>query len=379
LSNNIFGIVCEFNPFHNGHAHLIAQARALGASHIVLAMSGNFVQRGEPAIYDDRHRAAAALHAGADLAIKIPVCHCLSSAQFYASSAVYLLSQAGCTHLIFGSESGDIAALQASADIVSSPDFAAEFRRLTDLGESYARARAQALQNLGGDQSHLQSPNNILALEYLSACKKFGLTPITIPRLGVDHDGLAASGNIASATAIRQMIQDGDLAQAIRFVPCGDTNIAHTEIDPKRIDRTLLAAVAMADKEQLSAIPFADTGLGNALKNNLGGCTDVSDLIQKCANNRITHARVRRALWCLYLGITKDDIISLPAYLYVIGGSAAGTALLKHASLPVVTSLASIKDTRFASLEAKATDAYGLCKNSLPFMGEEYRKKFVII
>ncbi len=97
MTNNIFGIVCEFNPFHNGHRYLLQKAKELGAAKIVLAMSGNFVQRGEPAAFDDRKRAKWALENGGDLVVKIPVCHCLASAQFYAQSAVFLLKSAGCT------------------------------------------------------------------------------------------------------------------------------------------------------------------------------------------------------------------------------------------------------------------------------------------
>ena len=378
MTDNIFGIVCEFNPFHNGHRYLLQKAKELGAKKIVLAMSGNFVQRGEPAIFDDRKRAEWALQNGGDLVVKIPVCHCLASAQFYAQSAVFLLKSAGCTHLFFGSESGDIQALCQSAGVVDSPAFAAEFRRLTDEGLSYPRARQQALQTLGGDPEHLRGPNNILALEYIVACQKWGLIPVTVPRIGVGHHDTQTSQNIASASAIRQMIRQGNTVDAAKYMPCGDALEAHTEIDAKLLDRTLLTGVLMADDEQLNAIPFCENGLGGSLKNNLPGCSSVDELVQKCTNNRVTAARVRRALWCLLLGIKKEDITSLPMYLYTIGASPNGLELLKNTSLPVVTSLAKIKDSRLAVLEAKATDVYGACTQHILPKGQEFRKKFVI-
>ena len=379
MTNNIFGIVCEFNPFHNGHHYLLQKAKELGAQKIVLAMSGNFVQRGEPAAFDDRKRAKWALENGGDLVVKIPVCHCLASAQFYAQSAVFLLKSAGCTHLFFGSESGDIDALCRSAKIVDSPAFTDEFRRLTDEGLSYPRARQQALEILGGDPEHLRGPNNILALEYIVACQKYRLTPVTVPRLGVGHHDLQASENIASASAIRQMLRQGDVQSAVKYMPCGDVLEAHTEIDPKMLDRTLLSAVLLADDETLNAIPFCENGLGGALKNNLPGCETVDQLVEKCTNNRVTAARVRRALWCLLLGIKKEDVTSLPHYLYVLGATQNGSGLLKDTSLPVVTSLVKIKEERFAVLEAKATDVYGACTQQILPKGQEFRKKFVIL
>lgn len=174
---NIAGIVCEYNPFHSGHLHQLAETRrALGADTLtVCVMSGDFVQRGEAAVFSKFARAEAACRAGAGLVLELPLPWCLSSAEGFAEGAVSLLAAVGCTHLSFGSESGDVETLQTLAREILAPDtqreITAQLQRSPEL--SYAMARERVLtEKLGECGSLLSQPNNILAVEYLKAIYK---------------------------------------------------------------------------------------------------------------------------------------------------------------------------------------------------------------
>ena len=165
----VTGITAEFDPLHNGHAYLMEEARRLtGCDALAVAMSGDFVQRGEPALTDKWARTEAALRSGADLVVEIPVLFCLGDASRYASASVRLLEECGCSHIAFGSESGDVKALQALADFINGhrEELGDGIRTLTGKGLSWPAARAVVLRELGGHEIP-ESPNDILALEYV--------------------------------------------------------------------------------------------------------------------------------------------------------------------------------------------------------------------
>ena len=183
----VAGIICEFNPLHSGHAYLMARLRQQGADAVVCAMSGNFVQRGEPALVNKLSRAEMAVACGADLVLELPTPWAMATAETFARGGVTLLAMAGCTHIGFGSECGDAAALQATADTLLSPDLQADIRAALAEGVTYAAARQKAAEaRLGGSAVVLRQPNDTLAVEYLQACRQQNapLSPIVIPRGG---------------------------------------------------------------------------------------------------------------------------------------------------------------------------------------------------
>lgn len=188
----VTGIVCEFNPFHLGHAYLLSRLRQRGADAIVCAMSGNFVQRGEPALVNKLSRGEMAVSCGADLVLELPTAWAMATAETFARGGVQLLKMAGCTHIGFGSECGDAALLQAAADTLLSPDLQADIRSELAAGITYAAARQQAVQaRLGDGAAVLRQPNDTLAVEYLKACRQLetDMTPIVVSRVGASHDG----------------------------------------------------------------------------------------------------------------------------------------------------------------------------------------------
>lgn len=212
---NVIGIVAEYNPFHNGHARLIEQTRAqLGAvCPVVCVMSGDFVQRGSPAVYSKFARAEAAVRCGADLVLELPLPWSLSSAEGFARGAVGLLGSLGVvTHLSFGSECGELDPLQRVAEALLDPLLGEDLRAELRSGIPFAAARQQAVaRRVGALAELLQAPNNILAVEYLKAIydQRLELHPLTVLRTGAQHDRFA-EGNIRSASELRMRIGTGE-------------------------------------------------------------------------------------------------------------------------------------------------------------------------
>ena len=219
---NVIGIVAEYNPFHNGHARLIEQTRArLGADcPVVCVMSGDFVQRGSPAVYAKFARAEAAARCGADLVLELPLPWALSSAEGFARGAVGLLGSLGVvTHLSFGSECGELEPLQRVAEALLDPLLGEDLRAELQAGIPFAAARQQAVaRRVGALAELLQAPNNILAVEYLKAIfdQRLDLHPLTILRTGAQHDR-PAEGNVRAASELRTRIGAGEDVSA--FLP----------------------------------------------------------------------------------------------------------------------------------------------------------------
>lgn len=221
---NCIGIIAEFDPFHRGHAHLIAQAKAaLPGAPVVCAMSGPFTQRGEAAIVSKYARAEMALRCGADLVVELPVQWAASSAESFARGGVQILHALGVTHLAFGSESGDLTALQAVAQALDSDAFPNALRPYLQQGLPFASARQKALETLVGVETAacLTRPNNLLGIEYLRAIQTLApeMRALTIPRVGVPHNAAGVNEGFASASQIRQWLLAGELERACAQMP----------------------------------------------------------------------------------------------------------------------------------------------------------------
>ena len=208
--NKISGVICEFNPLHNGHAALLQHIRQETGGAVVCVMSGNFVQRGETAALDKWSRTRLALQNGADLVIELPLPWAMAGAEKFAYGGVSLLQALGCTdQLWFGSECGDANALLHIAGYLLSEQFSSDVKPHLAEGLPFAAARSRAIEQvLGADAAALnEQPNNILGIEYCKALLKLGsdIAPHTIPRFSVAHDASAANGQFASASLIRRL------------------------------------------------------------------------------------------------------------------------------------------------------------------------------
>ncbi len=228
----VTAIIAEYNPFHNGHAyHLQLSRKETNADFLVVVMSGDFVQRGEPAVIGKFARAKMALAAGADLVLELPPCYACASAEYFAGGAVSLLNSLGCVdYLCFGSESGDISALSVAADILAREPqaYRAALKHALRMGDPYPKARqfalSQALANSAASDAlsqtlannaasdTLSQPNDILGTEYLKALKKTEsrIRPIAIRRKGSGYHDRSLAGGYPSATAIREAFWQAD-------------------------------------------------------------------------------------------------------------------------------------------------------------------------
>ncbi len=339
-------IICEYNPFHEGHRHQLRQLRArLGPeAALVCLMSGNYVQRGEPAVYDKWARAHEALSGGADLVLELPLTGALHSAGRFADMGVDCIRALGTVdYLSFGSEAGDEAALLEAARLLGSPEFGSALRETLGTGISYPAARQRALVALGGDGSLLASPNSALGIEYLRRLLETGspIRPIVIRR----------EAGMPSATALRE---------TLRRENAPIHTLEHGE-------RAILAILRTLPDEAFQNAPFGSEGLWSKVMKACRREASLEGILAACKSKRYTMSRLKRMLLCLYLGLSGEDMDRPVPYLRVLSFNDRGRALLRTcketASLPLITG--DVPDTpearAYFALECRATDLYTLC------------------
>ena len=246
------GLVAEYDPFHLGHAGMLAAMREEGITHIVAVMSGSFTQRADAALCDKWTRAEMALAGGVDLVLELPVAFAAAPAPRFAAGGVGTLAALGCVErLCFGSECGDAARLEAAAAVMRGEAFAAALRRGLESGASFAAAQQAALTAAGGEGELLSHPNDTLALAYLAAndALETPMTPLAVRRAGASHDGEPADG-IASASWIRARVRTGEEEAALPFLPeesrrllKRETEAGRCPADLGRLETAVLAAL----------------------------------------------------------------------------------------------------------------------------------------
>ena len=380
----IAGIVAEYNPFHNGHAyhieHTLAEKEG-DADAVVAVMSGCFTQRGEPALFDPFLRAEAALQSGVDLVLLLPVPWSLSSAETFAAGGVQILQALGCVEMLsFGSECGDIAALQGVRRVLDDPRTVGRMRGLMDTGLSYAAARRQAVAEYGGEAraALLDEPNNTLGIEYLGALSREGsdMTPFTVRRMGAAHDALAPIGGMASASYLRELVHAGKVTNLAPFVPNVVCNLISRAVADgvssreELAERAVLAVLRLRSKEQLASLPAVSEGLENRLYNAVREAGDLETLFTLAKTKRYPRTRLQRLVYNAFLGIGADMTSAPPPYIRVLGSTAKGRDILRTVkengtAVPLVTRVSQIDELgdaarRMLALENRAADLFSL-------------------
>lgn len=375
---NIAGIVSEYNPFHLGHKyHIDATKQALGEdTAIVCVMSGNFIQRGEPAVFSKNARAEAAV-SGADLVLELPLPWALSSAEGFARGAVGLLGAAGVvSHLSFGSECGDVEALEAAARLLLRPELDGLIREQLSDGAPYAAARQKALERLsGGKQPVFESPNNLLGIEYIKAIydQRLEIEPFTVRRRGGAHDS-PEEGELPSAGKLRFRLSTGGDISA--FVPAGCGAVLKREAEQGRgpvfvtdLENAILSRLRMLREEDYCALPDAGEGLGRRLCRAAKTEPTLDAVISAAKTRRYALSRLRRMTMCAALGVRAGDNEGIPPYIRVLAANGRGLEVLRRmrerARLPLITKPADIRELdgraqRIFELENAATDLYCL-------------------
>ena len=369
---SIVGIIAEYNPFHNGHQYHLKAAKELsGAEHAIVVMSGDFVQRGEPAMFDKHIRAKWALENGADMVLLLPVAFSLASAQAFASGGVGILHGTGIVdHIAFGSESGSTSALQEAAKMANdeSDELKQLIRTNLDCGLSYPDARARAWQQHMGESTLLASPNDVLGIEYIRALNALSsaIQPVAVPRTGPSHDSKELADGFASASAIRSGLLSGKYSAGL--VPDGVHGDIMTQAasvgdlrTPQNLSRETVYALRRMTKEQLASLPDVSEGLENLLYSACRQQGDIESVLAQVKSRRYTMARLKRICMCALLGLYGNPMDKLGGlYIRVLGIRKDAMHLLSQmkekASLPIVTRFADTEQLNAAQMRMMKTD-----------------------
>ena len=373
----ITGIICEYNPLHLGHKKqmdLIRSGDPEGG--IVCLMSGNFVQRGAPAVFHKLLRAQAAVKSGADLVLELPVTAALSSAEGFASGGVNILSPF-CDTLCFGAETPDTNNLMEIAKYLNSKDFSQKLKAEMETGLNFPAARQAALEKMGYNGSILSLPNNILAVEYCKAilAQNSKLQPMVIHREGGYHDEAPNTEN-PSATALRKLILSGGSWK--QYVPteaveCFDSAAIHTL---EAGERAILGKLRTMTEEEFSKIPFGSEGLWRKLMHAARSENTLENIILATKSKRYTRTRIDRMILCAFLGITEEMLSSPVPYVRVLAFNDKGRSILKKAKeTATFVNAGEHQNNAFQELESRCSSLYGLFATTPedPDMESKYR------
>ena len=368
--SKVIGIIAEYNPFHNGHLyHLQKSLQMTHSSYSVAVVSGNFTQRGSTSLVDKWAKAEIAIKNGIDLVLELPLLYSISSAENFAEGAIKILDSLKVVdYLSFGSESGDISTLNMIADILYKEPKAYKNILSHELskGLSFPKARENALLMYLNDirrfSNVLSSPNNILGIEYLKALKKLKtpITPITIERYNAGYHDTSYNGNVASATAIRNIVKNNGWDILRKVVPentfstlLENIKVGHVVPDLSVFEKQIIYNLRKMSIQEIAELPDVSEGLENAIKNAANSCNSVVEFLNIIKSKRYTNTRIQRILLYALLGITKKDMAlskkAIP-YVRVLGFNNKGKYLISEIAkanpkLEIITSVKKYMDT----------------------------------
>lgn len=401
---SIVGIIAEYNPFHQGHLFHLNEAKKISSAQgVICAMSGNFVQRGEPALVNKWARAEMALSQGVDVVLELPVLYATRSAYWFARGGVELLYNTGIvSHLAFGVETDQPFILDKASDVLSQepPSFKSDLKLALKAGDSYPRARAQALAKIFPHQQYIwHKPNNNLALSYLQVIKEkqIPLIPVMIKRQGLEYnDEILSSGTLPSASAIRNYInknilypensQTPDLNNVMdnlaQYLPPAIMEILLREftggrgpVNLETLENNLMLLLRQSSPPEIKNIVDIREGLENRILAIAQKETSLRGFLSQVKNKRVTYTRIQRFLIHLLLNYTKDKELFLkegPPYLRVLGFTSRGRTLIKEmnakSGIPLITKCAHyrrhyLENTAFNvswDMDILATNIYSL-------------------
>ena len=377
------GIILEYNPLHNGHVYLLEETRRLlGAETAIIGiMSGDFVQRGDFAIVRRQARAKAAIESGVDLVLELPLPWAVASGERFADGGVEILEKTGvATHLVFGSECGDAAPLKRVASALISEELKPLLQQELRKGSSFAAARQRAVEKLvsAEEASLLESPNNILGVEYCKALlrRESGIRPLTIKRQGTAYHGTELEGILASATLIRRLLRDGEREQALELMAPAmqrayleEEAAGRAPVLSEVCERAILARLRSMPEEGFAGLDEGREGLCNRLYNASRTAVSVEEILKTAKTKRYAYARLRRMVLWAWLGLTPAEFSRGVPYLRVLAANETGRNVLarmkKTAAVPILTKPNHVRRMseeaqKLFRLEAQAADLYAL-------------------
>lgn len=405
--DGILGIVSEYNPFHNGHIHHLELSKKLTKTDFTVAvMSGNFVQRGDTALVDKWTRTEMALKSGIDLVIELPTVYALSSAENFADGAVKILNSLGVVDFIsFGSEIGEITPLLEVANVLykEPKEFSSLITTQLRSGLSYPKAREIALsQFFGSSQKYssiVSNPNNILGVEYLKSLKKHRshIRPLTIKRDYADYNSKQEKNGIASATAIRTMIQNGKNVHKV--IPYESYELLEKCMEEGKVvpglavfEKEIIYTLRKMTLSEIAELPDVSEGLENKIKAAANSCNTLDALISSIKSKRYTQSRIQRILLYALLNISQKDINQskrVTPYIRVLGFNKHGKRIISAiaAANPKLKIIVSVKKfvenstnsvlKNMMSKDILATNIYTLGYKNNPVANLDYTHKVV--
>ena len=408
--NKILGIVAEYNPFHNGHLYHLNKSKELtGASYTIAVISGNFTQRGDTSIIDKWKKTEMALQNGVDLVIELPVLYSVSSAENFAEGAIKILNSLGIIDYIsFGTETDDINELNKVATIlVNEPK---EYKELLNselsFGISFPKARENALRKFldipkTDTDLSINSSNNILGIEYLKALKKYNsnIKPISVKRIDSGYNDLKYSNNMASATAIRQLIKNKTYDNLSNLLPGKSHKILMDSIKSENIvpdlscfEKEIIYTLRKLTVDEISHLPDVSEGLENSIKKSAFNFATLPNILESLKSKRYTRTRIQRILTYALLGITKTDIElskKVTPYIRILGFNKNGKKILSEISktkpeLKIITSVKKFVDSNtnndlelLLNKDILATNIYTLAYNNNNMANLDFTKSLI--
>jgi len=387
----VAGIIAEYNPFHNGHRYHIDQTkRQTGSDYAICVMSGNFTQRGQPALADKWARTRMALAGGVDAVFELPFLYATQSAEGFASGGVKMLDALGVDVLSFGSESGDLCELEqcANAFLQYKDALNASLKNFLSKGISYAAAQEQAARSLGLPYSAPAGPNNILAIEYIKAVRRHGsaMGLFALKREGSGYSDEALGQGFPSARALRLAFEKGqDISsflpsESLPYLPKDRaSNIFFFCI--------LLYKLRMMTAKQIASVCDVSEGLEYKIKEAAKSAQDYEALIHLIKSKRYSYTRIARVLLYCLLDVTKGLILRanscvLPG-IRLLGFRRKSEALLSYLStrsaVPIVTKAAELPDHFLFTHDRLATDVYSLLYKKAAPAGRDYTEKLIVL
>ena len=389
------GIICEYNPFHNGHLYQLKKTREAGADAVIGVMSGNFVQRGDISIVPKQAKAQMAIDAGMDLVLELPTPWAMSGAEDFSRGAVSVLKSSGiCNLLSFGSECGDLQKLKISAKAVKDSAVDEIIGEYLKQGISFAVARSNSVCEVYGKEieSIISSPNDILAVEYLNALENSDIAPLVIER-SVLHDKQSSDHFLKSASEIRDMIikEDSSFKSAIPFssyeVLRQYSSFGQCPVSINDLEQAVLAVLRKMSPKEYLKLPDVGEGLENRIHTAVMQSASLKEVLLRAKSKRYTMARIRRIILNAFLGIEKDICKKEVPYIRVLAIGNNGKELLHEmkevASKPIISTYSDIKKedefcNKVFEIESRCADLYSLAfKKPTPCATEKTRMIYI--
>ncbi len=379
----INAVICEYNPFHNGHKYQLEKIKKNNNLPIAAIMSGNFTQRGDVAIADKFTRAETAVHNGADLVIELPAVFACSTAESFAEAGVKIAEALGCTeNLCFSAEEDDPELLIKAAELFNDETFNLEVKALMKEGLYYPLAVEKAFKKTApGLAEAVATPNNILAVEYLKALSGTNIKPMIIKRKGSIHDSDIISENISSASNIRRMILSGENFKSL--VPENASGFPFPA-DIEKLEKTILYKLRTMSPDEFNDLPEVSEGLHNRIYSAVRDYNSVKEIIDAVKTKRYTHARIRRTIIHALLGISKEEIKREVPYIRALAFNETGATILseikKAGGLPLITNVADgykaldENARRIFDIDLKASDIYSLATDKTTPCGIDFTR-----